>query len=57
MKIGDLHLGKERITPASSKVSFFATNEKVKPDLEKNLHLFIKTLPVGVSFVFAKSYR
>lgn len=57
IKIGDLHLGKERITPASSKVSFFATNEKVKPDLEKNLHLFIKTLPVGVSFVFAKSYR
>lgn len=52
IKIGKLHLGKKRITPARSSVSFYATNRESYPEILKKLNLFSKSLPVGVIFEF-----
>lgn len=52
IKVGSLHLGKQRITPARSKVDFYATNHDALQNIIKTLHLFTKTLPSGVGFDF-----
>lgn len=53
IKIGDLHLGKRRITPASGTVSFYAMNQNAYIEIVAKLQAFIKTLPPRVEFAFA----
>ncbi len=55
IKLGSLHLGKRKITPASSEVVFYATKQEAIPDIVKKLYLFIKTLPPGVKFNFEEN--
>ncbi|RKX91526.1 MAG: hypothetical protein DRP84_11495 [Spirochaetes bacterium] len=55
IKIGELHLGKRKITPAHSSVAFYVTNKDSYPEILRKLVLFSKTLPVGVQFKFEKS--
>lgn len=52
-KVGTLHLGKQKITPASSDVSFYATGPDSLPGIVEKLRAFVKTLPPGVTFDFA----
>ncbi len=52
IKVGVLYLGKKRITPASSMVSFYATSPEAYPDIMRKLKLFSKTLPADVRFEF-----
>ncbi len=52
IKIGALHLGKKRITPAQSAVSFYATGPKEYFKILNELKLFIKTLPPDTKFTF-----
>ena len=54
IKIGELHLGNKRITPASNKVAFYATSSEAKLDIEEKLRFFITTLPAGVKFIYTK---
>lgn len=55
VKIGELHLGKKKITPASSTVSFYSTDNDSYQEILRNVILFSKTLPAGVQFKFEKS--
>ncbi len=52
VKIGELHLGKEKITPAGSAVSFYSTDQSSFQEILKKVTLFSKTLPAGVEFNF-----
>lgn len=52
IKIGELHLGKRTITPASGTVSFFAMNQNAYIEIVAKLRSFIKTLPPRVEFTF-----
>lgn len=53
VKIGELHLGKKRITPARSMVSFYSVKNDIYTGiLRRKLVLFSKTLPTGVKFKF-----
>ncbi|MBN2029312.1 hypothetical protein JW824_03610 [bacterium] len=55
IKIGELHLGKKRITPARSAVSFYASNYPAYTEIKSELDTFIKTLPCGVEFIFKEN--
>jgi len=55
IKIGELHLGKERITPADDTVSFYATNQKGYTNIMKKMRIFVKTLPPDVKFTFVEN--
>lgn len=55
IKIGELHLGKKKITPARSTVSFYSTDKGSYPEILSKIILFSKTLPAGVEFKFEKS--
>ncbi|MCP4221380.1 MAG: hypothetical protein GY765_42535 [bacterium] len=52
IRIGELHLGKERITVARSNVTFFAMSMQAYPGIVRKLKRFIKTLPHDVRFTF-----
>ena len=52
IKIGELHLGKQQFTVAQTNVSFYATNRDAYPEIINKLHLFVKTLPADVNFIF-----
>lgn len=54
IKIGELHLGKKKITPARSAVSFYSTDDDSYPEILRKIILFSKTLPAGVQFKFEK---
>jgi len=54
-KIGELHLGKKKITPARRAVSFYSTDNKSYPEILRKIILFSKTLPAGVQFKFEQS--
>ena len=48
IKVGEMHLSRARVTPASSKVSFFATSVATVEEIDQKLQDFKKTLPAGV---------
>jgi hypothetical protein len=50
-EIGELHLGKTKITPERSTVTFFALNDKAYGEIYKVATVFKQTLPQGVNFV------
>ncbi len=52
IKIGELLLGKKRITPARSTVSFYSTNKDAYQEILSKMILFSKTLPSDVKFKF-----
>ena len=52
IRIGELRLGKARITPARDRVAFYATRQDAYGDIVRKLEDFIKTLPHGVVFAF-----
>jgi len=54
IKIGDLHLGKPKITPAEDTVAFYALNDQAYKEAVAKLRSFVKTLPSGVEFVYQK---
>jgi hypothetical protein len=49
-KIGELHLSKDRITPADSSVSFFALNKDTYGEIYRLIVKFKETLPPNVTF-------
>lgn len=51
IKVGELHLGKERITPAKDRVAFYALNNVAYEEIVFKLRNFIPTLPEGVKFI------
>ena len=51
-KIGELYLGKTRITPDKSSVSFFITSKNEYFSIVEKLNDFVNTLPQGVIFTF-----
>ena len=55
-KVGVLHLGKRKITPAEGEVVFYATKQGSLADISRKLRLFIKTLPPGVKFNFQDNH-
>jgi len=52
IKIGTLHLGREKITPLNSEVAFYALNPEVFNSVVLQLQEFEKTLPENVVFKF-----
>ncbi len=52
IKMGELHLGRQKITPAYSTVSFFAVNEAAYAEAMPRLQRFVATLPPGVTFTW-----
>ena len=50
-KIGELHLGKRRVTPADSVVSFYATDQDTFRQVRNLIKEFQHTLPRGVEFI------
>lgn len=56
IKVGELYLGKERITPAYPNVAFYATNRNEYPEIDAELGLFIRTLPRNVKFFFRTDF-
>ena len=54
IKVGELHLGKERITPAKSIVAFYALNDDTYKETSEIIQNFRKTLPIGVTFIYEK---
>jgi len=54
IKIGDLRLGKPKITPAENSVAFYALNDQAYKEAVAKLRSFVKTLPSGVEFVYEK---
>ncbi|MET1257292.1 hypothetical protein [Aliikangiella maris] len=54
IKIGELHLGKKKITPAYSEVSFYVTNQESYQGILEKIVLFTKTLPNEVYFQFSE---
>jgi hypothetical protein len=55
IKIGELYLGKEKITPAVNAVAFYATNQEAYANIVEKLRLFVKTLPPDVKFTFVEN--
>lgn len=53
-RIGQLHLGKKKITPAYSEVTFYALDRTTLRLAERLLREFETTLPRGVRFTFEK---
>lgn len=51
VRIGELQLGHKRITPAESKVAFYATSREAVAEIQRNLSKFAESLPDGVRFV------
>ena len=51
--LGGLHLGRSRITPGDSIVTFLALDPATADSVRKRLMDFRRTLPPGVRFVFA----
>lgn len=54
IKMGDLHLGRKKITPARKTVAFYALSEGSRTDILAKLRTFAETLPHGARFVFAE---
>jgi hypothetical protein len=54
LKIGELHLGKKKITADRLFVDFYATDKDEYIYIVEKLNDFIKTLPKGVLFTFKK---
>ena len=54
VKLGELHLGKQKITPAKNTVSFYAINQDAYSEILRKIKRFSKTLPAGVEFKFDK---
>ena len=52
IRIGELHLGKKNITPASSIVAFYVLDIDTLSSVRSLLYDFQKTLPEGVKFVY-----
>jgi hypothetical protein len=52
--LGELHLGKRKITPAYDTVKFYAIDPAAAPRIRAVLGEFRKSLPAGVPFVFAE---
>ena len=52
VKLGELMLGKPKITPARDRVAFYATNCHTYVDIYAKLEMFVPTLPMGVRFEF-----
>lgn len=52
LKVGELYLGKLRITPADSVVSFYAMDKQTYSETYKLLKEFSKTLPIDTRFEF-----
>jgi hypothetical protein len=52
IKLGEMHLGRSKITPLYGVVSFYALSENAKLDAMPKLEAFSITLPEGVEFVF-----
>lgn len=50
--LGELHLGKVKVTPARSTVAFYATTPGACPGILEKLRSFVKTLPEDVVFTF-----
>lgn len=57
IKVGSLHLGKEKVTPADSEVVFYALNKDSYQETVEKLYDFQKTLPKDVIFIFTKESR
>jgi hypothetical protein len=53
VKLGELRLGRRRVTPAESKVAFYAATPRAVEDGLVGLRRFARTLPPGTRFVFA----
>lgn len=49
VRVGRLHLGRPKVTPARSAVTFFATNPSEVEPLRAQLRAFAPTLPAGVA--------
>jgi hypothetical protein len=54
IKLGELRLGRAKITPAYSEVAFFAVNRGAYDELSARLEDFVPTLPEGVEFTWEK---
>lgn len=52
IKMGELHLGRQRITPAESVVSFYAIGEETSRETAAILREFTNSLPDGVTFIY-----
>jgi hypothetical protein len=48
IKVGEMHLSRDRVTPANSEVTFFATSLASVEEIDRKLKDFKKTLPPGV---------
>ncbi len=55
IKLGELHLGKPKVTPSSAVVSFYALNPAAAGEIKPLLEAFVPTLPPGVVFTFTAS--
>jgi hypothetical protein len=53
-KAGELHLGKEKISPAESVVSFYVIDEKIFREVSLLLKEFRRTLPEGVKLIIVE---
>ena len=51
LKIGELHLGRGRVTPARSFVSFYVVNERVRAEVRQTIKSFSETLPDESKFI------
>lgn len=54
--VGELHLGRKRITPAGDIVAFYATAES-REEVLQAARLFRESLPAGVVFELAETYQ
>ena len=54
IKVGELHLGKKAFIVPSSRVDFYAINQKAYEEIVEQLTRFKETLPDGVEFIFEK---
>lgn len=55
IKIGDLKLGRKKVTVAGSKVAFYATNQGAYTNIVEQVNRFKDTLPNDVQFVFEEN--
>jgi hypothetical protein len=53
IKLGELHLGKRLVTPATPTVAFYAVSQRVKDETKPALDSFRRTLPADVTFTLA----
>ena len=57
IKVGEMHLSRERVTPANAEVTFFATSSASVGEIEQKLQDFKKTLPPGVVLLTLSDFR